>query len=272
VFLEAPAWFTNLFTVCLGLVVGSFLNVVIVRLPRGESIVRPRSRCPGCGSAIRWYDNIPVASWLALRGRCRACRRPIPVRYPVVELATALLFLATRLRFGWSWLLPVRDWPFVSALVAISFIDLEHRIIPDVLSLGGLALGLLTAWFVPGFGLLPAFSGAAIGFGGFYAFAWLYQAITKRSGLGGGDVKLLAMLGAFLGPGGVFASVLISSVFGSVVGITWALLQRRAKVDEGAPKGTLLHVAIPYGPFLVVGGLYYYLLGDWIWLRFTTPM
>jgi leader peptidase (prepilin peptidase) / N-methyltransferase len=266
-----PVWFTHLITLAFGLVVGSFLNVVIARLPRRKSIVRPGSHCPSCNVAIRWYDNIPVVSYLVLLGRCRSCLAKVSVRYPVVELVTALLFLAARVKFGWSWLLPFHDWPFMAILVAVTFIDLEHRIIPDQLSLGGLVLGLATAWAVPGLGMVQAMAGAAAGFFGFYLFAWAYHALTGRSGLGGGDIKLLAMLGAFLGPSGVFASVLISSVFGSVVGIIWAVVSRR-KAGATKESGGLMKIAIPYGPFLAVGGLYFYLLGDLIWFRFMTPM
>ncbi len=264
-----PEWLVTATAIVLGLLVGSFLNVVVARLPHGQSVVRPRSRCPGCGKLIAWYDNIPVLSYLALRGKCRGCGKSISVRYPVIELLTALLFLAVLKRFGMSWLLPLRDWPFVAILVAVTFIDLEHRIIPDELSLGGLVLGLLTAWFVPGLGLVNALAGAAVGFGLFYGLAYGYLKMTGKSGLGGGDIKLLAMLGAFLGIQGVFVSIFVSSIFGSVAGIAYGLLQRREAT--GSEDGGLLKVAIPYGPFLVVGGLYFYLLHDIVWPLFTTP-
>jgi leader peptidase (prepilin peptidase)/N-methyltransferase len=249
-------------SILMGLVVGSFLNVVISRLPSGESVVRPRSRCPRCRKTIAWHDNIPVLSWLVLRGRCRSCGKPIPVIYPVVELLTAFLFLAATLKFGWSPLLCVRDWPFLALLVAITFIDLRHRIIPDELSLGGLVLGLATSWWSPEPGLLQSAFGAALGFAIFFAFAWGYQALAKRSGLGGGDIKLLAMLGAFLGPMGVVTTIVLSSVIGSVAGLAWAMAAR---------KRDFMSFAIPYGPFLVLGALYYYLLGDILWLPFTIP-
>jgi leader peptidase (prepilin peptidase)/N-methyltransferase len=180
----------------------------------------------------------------------------------VIELLTALLFLATTIKFGFSYLLFIRDWPFVAMLIAITFIDLEHRIIPDEISLGGLVLGLLTSWLTPGFGIYPALIGAGFGFCFFYALAWIYLQLTGRSGLGGGDIKLLAMLGSFIGSGGVFATIFISSVFGSVVGIGWGMVKGRKHV---------MTLAIPYGPFLVVGALYYYLMGDILWFRFTIP-
>jgi leader peptidase (prepilin peptidase) / N-methyltransferase len=252
--LPLPPALASAFAIGAGLIVGSFLNVVIARLPHGQSLARPRSRCPGCGAAIAAYDNVPVLSYLLLRGRCRSCRAPISVRYPVVELLTALLFQATHLKFGLTPLLLARDWPFVSLLVAITFIDLDLRIIPDRLSLPGLLLGLATAALTPGLGLLPALAGAALGFGLFYGMAWLYLRLTGRSGLGGGDVKLLAMLGAFVGPLGVLVTVMVSSIVGSVAGIAWGVAHRA--------EGGIMKSAIPFGPFLVVGALYYYLLND----------
>ena len=267
-----PNWLTNGSSVALGLVIGSFINVIVARLPYRQSIVRPRSRCVKCKKSIPWRDNIPVVSYVLLRGKCRYCKKAISIRYPVIEILTALLFLAANIRFGWSPLLFLRDWPFLMLMVCITFIDLEHRIIPDPLSLGGLALGLLTGWITfttqspisnplyPGW--LSSILGAAFGFTVFYSLAWGYLKLTGRSGLGGGDIKLLAMLGAFLGPSGVFATIFISSIFGSIVGISWALIQGKKK---------LMRLSIPYGPFLVVGALYYYLLGDFLWFQFMTP-
>jgi leader peptidase (prepilin peptidase)/N-methyltransferase len=184
-----------------------------------------------------------------------------------VELLCALLFITVKIRFGVSWLLVVRDFPFVAILLAITFIDLERRLIPDPLSLGGLAIGLATAYFTPGVGLPSAIGGAALGFGFFYAIAWYYQWRTGRPGMGGGDIKFLAMLGAFLGPLGVLTTVFVSSVLGTVLGITYAWVDRRKRGGEGS----LLKVSLPYGPFLVIGGLYTYLLGD-LWSPFMNLM
>ncbi|MGK5087773.1 prepilin peptidase [Bdellovibrionota bacterium FG-2] len=269
-----PQPLITLFIIACGLTLGSFLNVVVARLPHKKSIVRPGSHCPHCQAVVRWYDNIPVLSYLLLRGRCRACKAEISIRYPVIELLTALLFVAVYVRFGFGPWLFFRDWPFVMILVAVTFIDLEHRLIPDVLSLGGLVLGLLTCWMVPSVGWVSSISGAALGFGVFYAFAWIYERLTGRSGLGGGDIKFLAMLGAFIGPEGVFHAILISSVLGSVIGLGWGVFLRfRYKRAENSPNlPNLMKLSIPYGPFLVLGGLYYYLLGDLIWFRFTTPI
>ncbi len=260
---EMPIWLTYLASVAFGLVMGSFLNVVVARIPHGQSIVRPGSRCLNCRNAICFSDNIPILSYLLLGGKCRKCKKPISIRYPMIEILTALLFLTVRIRFGWSLSLFYRDWPFVMILLSVTFIDLEHRIIPDSLSLGGLLLGLVTCTSSSGPGWEKSFLGAFLGFSSFYLLAWIYLKLSGHSGLGGGDIKLLAMLGAFLGPEGVFATILISSVFGSLVGIGWALATQKKNV---------MKLTIPYGPFLVVGGFYYYFLGDVLWFQFMTPM
>jgi len=253
--LQIPEGWINAYVVVLGLLVGSFTNVVIARVPKRQSVVKPRSRCPSCGQQLRWHDNIPVLSYLWLRGRCGFCKVPISVRYPVIELMVALLFVATKLKFGLGWALLLRDWPWVTMLVAITFIDLEHRIIPDRLSLPGLALGLATSWLDPEVGWISSFAGAAIGFALFYGLAWIYSRKTGRMGLGGGDIKFLAMIGAFVGPLGVFYTVLVSSVLGSVLGVGVALLSGERQ---------LMRTSLPYGPFLVVGALGWYLLGDFL--------
>jgi len=257
-----PTWYTYLVSATFGLIAGSFANVLVFRLPKERSVVWPASRCPKCRKAIRWYDNIPVLSYSMLLGKCRNCHKPISMRYPLIELLTALLFVAACAKHGFQIFLFFRDWPLITMLVAITFIDLEHRIIPDELSLGGLALGLLFSFFSFWSGYptqypswLHAFSGAALGFGSFYFCAWLYFRLTGKVGMGGGDIKLLAMLGAFLGPSGVFTSIMISSITGSVVGIIFAVSQNKTKSG-------LLKTAIPYGPFLVLGGLYHYLFGS----------
>ncbi len=269
--LLADSW-ARVFSIAFGLVIGSFLNVVIARMPREASLTWPGSQCPGCQAPIRFYDNIPVLSFLWLRGRCRSCRAAISLRYPLVELMTALLFLAATLRFGLTIVTVARDWPFLAILVAITFIDLDHRIIPDRLSLGGLVWGLLTSWMDPQLGVLPAVMGAALGFGVFYLLAWAYLRLANRSGLGGGDIKLLAMLGAFLGMHGVLSTLLLSSLTGSVVGIAYALWLRK-RGDQANEAGTPLgQVAIPFGPFLVIGGLYAYLFSDVLWLPFMNLM
>ena len=258
-----PIWLTYFTSILFGLIFGSFVNVVILRLPKGQSLVRPNSRCPKCKKAIRWWDNIPVLSFLVLRGKCRKCHKEISLRYPVIELLTALLFLTCRVKFGWTPVLFFRDWPLMMLFVSVAFIDLEHHIIPDQLSLGGLGLGLATCWAVPQLGWKSSVFGALLGFSVFYALAWSYQKVRKVSGLGGGDIKFLATIGAFLGPAGVVATIFISSVVGSLVGVGWAVVAKKQK---------LLKLSIPYGPFLVIGALYYYFLGDILWFQFMTPM
>lgn len=250
-----------------GLILGSFANVVIARLPKGQSVVKPRSRCPRCRKTIAWYDNVPLASWVCLGGKCRHCAKPISPRYPVIEALTGLLFLAAGLRYGFTPVVLIRDCTILAMLVMVTFIDLDHRIIPDPLSIGGAVFALLTAGATPWVGWTAALLGAGIGFGLFYGLAWTYYALSGRAGLGGGDIKLLALLGAWLGWESLPAILLVSSVTGSLVGITWALASR---------KRGLMKFAIPYGPFLVLGGLFYYLLvlgrEGGSWLRFTIPI
>lgn len=227
----------------LGSVVGSFLNVCIARLPRGESIVSPPSRCPRCGRTIRPWDNIPLLSFLWLRGRCRACGEPISWQYPLVEGLTAALYVANVAAFGWS------PWAaiaclFCGALVVVTFIDLEHQIIPDVISLPGIVVGLLlapTGWGPP---LGERFAGALLGGGILWAVAELYARLRGREGMGGGDIKLLAMIGAFIGWKGVLLTLLFGSLTGSLAGLVRAFL-RAGSAD--AP--------IPFGPFLALGAL-----------------
>lgn len=266
------------FATALGLILGSFANVTIARLPRGRSIVTPRSHCPRCKKMIAWYDNVPLVSYGLLLGRCRHCKKPISPRYPLVEALVAVVFLAATLRYGLTPLTVLRDFPFLLGLVCILFIDVDHRIIPDEFSLGGMVWGLLTSFAFPW--LLPfdspqlserlvtdwmqAFAGAALGFGLFYGLAWTYAKVRGRTGLGGGDVKLLGAVGAFLGVQGVLATVLVSSVTGSVLGILLAVTGSRSK------KG-FLQLKIPFGPFMVLGAMFYYFLGDLLWLPLVRP-
>lgn len=255
----------------LGLLMGSFANVLIYRVPRGESIVRPGSRCPKCHRKVRPHENIPVLSYIFLRGRCAGCRAKISLIYPVVETLVAVLFLAVSLKFGpWfeNWGVVFRDWPFAFLLVAVTFIDLEHRIIPDVMSLGGLAIGLVTGYFFSPLGILDLVFGAVFGFVFFYAVAWGYHRWTGRDGLGGGDIKMIAWLGSYVGIQGVFWTIFLSSIIGALAGAVLALVQRNKKV---------MQVAIPYGPFLALAALVYYLFGlgsggEDAWFPFMTPM
>ena len=245
-----------------GAVVGSFLNVVILRLPAGESIVFPGSRCPRCGAPIRPWDNIPVFSWLALGGRCRDCRGPIAPRYPLVELANALLWAALAQRFGFGFQL-FAFAALCSALLAITLIDVDHWIIPDAITIPGIAAGLAASFFLPprggivaaflhhrlGFDRLPGFL-AAPGFSDSLAALLLggglfyLVAIVSRGGMGGGDIKLTAMMGAFLGMRDLFVAVFIGLLAGSAVGIVLMIGGRKTRKDP-----------IPFGPFLALGGI-----------------
>jgi len=242
-----------------GLLIGSFLNVVIHRLPLDQSIVRPGSHCPKCEKPVLWYQNLPILSWLALRGKCANCKTPISWRYPLVELVTALLFLLSWRGLGvdaFAIISQFRIWFFISICVAITFIDLDHRLIPDELSLGGWAVGLLTCYWdfrnTPVHLILASIGG----FGFFFLFAIIYEKLTKRSGLGGGDIKFMGTIGIFLGLGGVWAALMISSIVGSIVGVGYAWYQqKKAKTSGEGGETSVLRAAIPYGPFLVLGAL-----------------
>jgi len=241
-----------LFSICsfiLGAVVGSFLNVCICRLPRDESVVSPPSHCPGCGYLIRWYDNIPLLSYLMLRGRCRGCGERISPRYPLVELLNALLSLALYLRFGPTLAFCVL-FVLCSALVAITFIDLEHQIIPDEISLSGIVLGFVASFFLAGHGWLNSLLGILLGGGSLLLVAYGYQLLTGKEGMGGGDIKLLAMMGAFLGWRSIPFIIFVSSLAGSLIGISLMLIQKKDS-----------KLAIPFGPYLALGALLYVFYG-----------
>jgi len=238
-----------IFSFLLGAVVGSFLNVCIYRLPAGESVISPPSRCPACGGRIRPRHNIPILGWLILGGKCRDCGAPISPRYPLVELLNGLLTLALFLKFGPSPTFLVL-FVFCSALVAITFIDLDHQIIPDVISLPGIAVGFACSFFLPWLGWKGSLIGIVAGGGSLLAVAWLYGVLTKKEGMGGGDIKLLAMMGAFLGWRSVPFIIFVSSLIGSVVGVTLMLVQKK----DGK-------LAIPFGPFLAAGAVLYIFFG-----------
>jgi leader peptidase (prepilin peptidase)/N-methyltransferase len=211
----------------MGLLFGSFLNVVIARVPAGESIVRPRSRCPRCGHQLAWYENIPVLSWLALRGRCSACGQPISWRYPLIELLTALLFLACQRRMGWSPEL-VSALVLVLLLVPLSFIDLEHWILPHELTWPGIAAGVALSVPLGMERVRDSLIGAAAGFLVFWGMEWLGEKIFKKEALGAGDKDLLALIGAFLTWKVLLAVIFLSSLQGAVVGSLLLLFRGRA--------------------------------------------
>lgn len=236
-----------------GFVTGSFLNVVIYRMPRGFLLALPRrSTCLACFRRIPWYENVPVVSYLFLQGACARCRAPIGVGHALIEALTGALFLAVFLRWGISGNTLLYCF-FAAALVAMTFIDLEHRIIPDEISLGGAAVALALAALGYGPGLAGAIAGVLLGSGLFWGLAWAYERFTGREGLGMGDVKLMALIGATLGWQGVFGTVLISSIAGSLVGGALLVLRRGN-----------LRTAVPYGPFLALGAFIMLFWGDLI--------
>ena len=234
----------------LGAIIGSFLNVCIYRLPREKSIVTPRSSCPHCGAPIRFYDNIPLVSYLILRGRCRGCGATFSPRYLMVELLTAMLYVAVYWVTGIGFELFV-GLLFVSILIVISFVDLDFRIIPDVLSLGGLLVGIGLAFLRTGFSYVDALLGILVGGGVLWAIAFLYEWLRKQEGMGGGDIKLLGMIGAFCGMKGVLFSLIAGSLLGTMVGIPLMLI-----------KHADTKYALPFGPFLSAGAVLYALAGE----------
>ncbi|NDY42594.1 prepilin peptidase [Dissulfurirhabdus thermomarina] len=235
----APVLFAFAFGACLG----SFANVCIHRLPAGASIVRPPSACPACGHAIAWWENVPLLSFVFLRGRCRGCGGRISWRYPAVEILCGVLGAALWLRFGPTPALAAYGL-FCLGLVVVAFIDLEHRIIPDVVSLPGIAAGLLASPWLPGLSWIDAVLGALAGGGILYLVAWGYYLATGRLGMGGGDIKLLAMIGAFLGWQALPVVIFLSAAAGAVAGLA-----------AMAARGGDRYMAIPYGPFLAAAAV-----------------
>jgi leader peptidase (prepilin peptidase)/N-methyltransferase len=210
-------WYPVLVAFVFGAVVGSFLNVVIYRLPLGRSIVRPGSSCPGCKAPVAWYDNIPVFSYIVLGGKCRRCKTRISARYPLVELISALVAAGVVWRYGLT-LQAAWIYAFVAIMLAIMLIDWDHQIIPDPLSLGGVVLGWVGAAVCLDVGLVQSLVGSLVGAGVILAIAGLYKVVRKVDGMGGGDVKLMAMIGAFLGWQMVFPVLFVAALFGSLYG------------------------------------------------------
>jgi len=236
-----------------GAIIGSFLNVCIYRVPKDESIVRPASRCTSCGSPIRSYDNIPILSYIILMGRCRNCNAKLSFRYPLVEFLNAALYVMVLRRFGMDspWILAVY-FVFVSVLIVIFFIDLDHQIIPNSITLPGIPLAIvLGSVILPDpftvnelLGPRGALAGFAAGGGFFYLIAILGKAVSKKDAMGGGDIKMMGMVGGVLGWKGVILTTFMGSLFGSVIGVSLIMLKGR---EWGS--------RIPFGPYLTVGAL-----------------
>ena len=233
-------------TFIFGAIIGSFLNVVILRLPRPEiSIVFPASHCPSCEASLSWYENVPIISYLILRGKCGHCGISISLQYPVVEFLAGLLAAACVAAFGLT-VAAAGFFVFSAALLTIIWIDIHHQIIPDVISLPGIIFGFLFSFISPLVTWQEALLGLLAGGGIFYCISFGYYLLRKQEGLGGGDIKLLAMLGAFLGWQSLFFIIFASSVTGSIAG----LVAMRSQKKGGATR-------IPFGPFLAISGLFY---------------
>jgi leader peptidase (prepilin peptidase)/N-methyltransferase len=255
-----------------GAAVGSFLNVVIARLPAGESVVHPRSRCPSCRTPIAWYDNLPVLSWLLLRGRCRSCRTRISFRYPLVEILGGAAALVAVSRHGLS-LAALAEFAFAASLLALSFIDLDTWLLPHVITvpllLAGLGLSAVALTAAPSF--LSSAGGAGAGWLSFAAVSVLGEKVLKKEALGFGDVWLLGGIGAWLGLGALLPVVLLASIQGSVVGLALLFLGRGQPGPVESPAPTPAddadadwvppRNAVPFGPFLAAGAL------EWLWLQ-----
>jgi leader peptidase (prepilin peptidase)/N-methyltransferase len=242
--------FLDIFLTVVGAAIGSFLNVLICRLPEELSIIFPSSHCPKCKHAIRFYDNIPIISYLLLKGRCRDCHDKISFRYPFVETLTAVMSLMLFWKFGFS-LQYLFTFIFSCSLIVITFIDFDHQIIPDVITLPGIPLFSLGAVFFMGIPWLEVVLGVLIGGGCLYVVAVGYELITNREGMGGGDIKLLAMMGGFLGWKSLFFIVFVSSLLGALVGVSVMIV-----------RGKDMKYAVPFGPFLSIAAVAYLFVGQ----------
>lgn len=270
----------SFFAFWMGACIASFLNVVIWRVPRDESIVSPPSHCPKCNAPIKWYQNIPILSWLCLRGRCANCKAPISPRYIFVEFLGGVLFLAAFWRYGWF--APLA-WVWISLMIVGSFIDFDLQLLPDFVTIGGMVYGVslsivfwllaeFTAFRIPNFTDACFFvdpcgsvGGLALGFGLLGLVRWLGSKAFGREAMGLGDVFLLGAIGALCGPIAVLVTLVLSSVFGSVVGVVMILMSK-AKLGN--------FVAIPFGPYLCMGCLAWMFYGpelvSW-YVRLLTP-
>jgi leader peptidase (prepilin peptidase)/N-methyltransferase len=241
-----------IFLFAFGAIIGSFLNVCIYRIPLRRSIISPPSSCPECKRHIPFYDNIPIISYILLHGRCRYCNTRIPLNYLVIEALTALMAVSLFFFFGLT-IEALVYYIFLSALIVITVIDLEHKIIPDVISLPGIVFGFAVSFFLPFPGVMNSIIGIIAGGGLLFAVAYGYYMATGREGMGGGDIKLLAMIGAFLGWRGIIVTLLVGSLVGAIIGSILMLL-----------KGRDTKYAIPFGPFLSLGAAIYLFAGEFI--------
>jgi leader peptidase (prepilin peptidase)/N-methyltransferase len=244
--LSRAPWLVPTFASLFGLLLGSFLNVVIHRLPLKESIVSPRSRCPQCRRPIPAFENVPIVSWVVLRGRCRGCAAKISFRYPAVEALTGGAALLAALRHGPSLELAL-EFSFVAAIIALVFIDYDHQILPDVITLPGAAIGLVASILREPIDFSDSIEGAALGAGSLFLVSEVYLRVRGVEGLGFGDVKMMAMVGAFLGWKGVLLTLFVGSLVGSLVGVV--VLARAGRDGDG------LRTKLPFGTFLGVAAI-----------------
>lgn len=264
--LSGGAGLTEVLAGLFGLLIGSFLNVCIHRWPRDESVVKPRSRCTSCGEGIAWFDNIPVASFMVLRGSCRNCGASIHWRYPVVELLTAACFAFFASQFGLT-LETLKYLTLSAILIGLIFSDLETLLLPDEFTIGGLVIGLAFAFFVPmppGIferGWVEAVVGAFVPSGVLWLLGYLFEKLRHKEGLGFGDVKMIAMVGAFLGIKGALLTVILGSVLGSAIGLAYIKATSKDAGSYHLPFGTFLGVA----GLLAAGGA-----SDWYWRILST--
>lgn len=247
---------------CFGAIFGSFANVIILRLPKGESIISPPSRCHSCGAKVKWYDNIPIFSWFILRGRCRNCHTKFSFRYPLTEFMMALAFALAFYFIGWNWFL-LEVLIFLFGLITVSFIDIDHFILPDVFTLSGIALGLLGGLLNPERSFVDSLLGCFFGGGFLWAIAYFYYVIRKEEGMGGGDIKLLAWMGALLGWKSIPFIIIASSLVGTVGGAILAIRSQKG-----------MKTVIPFGPYLAFGAVLYLFggeqIGEW-YINFFIP-
>jgi leader peptidase (prepilin peptidase)/N-methyltransferase len=242
-------YLTEVFIFIFGICIGSFLNVCIYRLPESKSIVHPRSACPDCGALIRFYDNIPIFSYIALRAKCRQCGAHISLRYPVIEFISGIFAVGVFLKFGIS-VEALIYYIFIAALLVITFIDIDHQIIPDVISLPGIPIFFAASFALPNMTFVDSILGILIGGGSLYLVAWLYHLITRKEGMGGGDIKLLAMMGAIIGWKGVLFTIFTASAVGTLAGLVVIL-----------KSGKTMKLKIPFGPFLAIGAIAFIFFG-----------
>ena len=246
-YFSLPGLVVLLFGAC----IGSFLNVCIYRIPENKSIVFPGSFCPNCNKSIPFYCNVPILSYIFLRGRCKFCKQPISIRYPLIEVLTGLFAISLFHKFG---LTPAMIYwfVFISILITISFIDIDHQIIPDIISLPGILIFASSFYFLPEMTIKDTLLGILAGGGSLYAIAFFYYLLRKQEGMGGGDIKLLAMIGAATGIKGVAFTIFAGSLFGTLFGILIMLYTKMADTKN---------LRIPFGPFLSVGAILYIFYG-----------